>query len=81
MHQLDTLSGVAKGLTRSTDGLLIFDQDPENQGKIDEINLARADPRIVKLRESISAALRGVVDLWSTDATIGNVRSSLLIPF
>ncbi|KAF8064415.1 armadillo-type protein [Lyophyllum atratum] len=78
IHQLETLSGVAKGLTRSTDGLVILgERDSESQAKMDEMMRARDDPRTVKLRESISAALRGVVDLWSTDAGISNALSDL----
>ncbi|KAG5640713.1 hypothetical protein DXG03_007470 [Asterophora parasitica] len=76
IHQLETLSGVAKGLTRSTDGLLILgERDSESQTKLDEMIRARDDPRAVKLRESISAALGGVVELWSTDASTSNVSS------
>ncbi|RDB17659.1 Importin-13 [Hypsizygus marmoreus] len=79
VHQLETLSGVAKGLTRSTDGLLIFseEQDTEIQSKMDEMDIARADPRTLKLRDSISAALRSVVDLWSTDTEVANALSDL----
>ncbi|KAG5635745.1 hypothetical protein H0H81_010228 [Sphagnurus paluster] len=75
---LETLSGVAKGLTRSTDGLVILgERDSESQAKLDEMIRAREDPRTVKLRESISAALRGVVELWSTDAGISHALSDL----
>lgn len=74
IHHLETLSGVAKGLTRSTDGLLILgERDSELQAKLDEMMRAREDPRALELRESISVALRGVVDLWSTDAGISSV--------
>ncbi|KAF5376630.1 hypothetical protein D9615_007856 [Tricholomella constricta] len=78
IHQLEILSGVAKGLTRSTDGLVILgERDSESQAKLDDMARARDDPRTIKLRESISAALRGVVELWSTDASISNALSEL----
>lgn len=77
IQQLDTLSGVAKGLTRLTDGILIFsEQDEEQNGQLDAINRAREDPRMIKLRDSIFGALRGVVDLWSTDAEVAAVSLS-----
>lgn len=78
IQQLDTLSGVAKGLTRLTDGILIFsEQDEEQNGQLDAINRAREDPRMIKLRDSIFGALRGVVDLWSTDAEVAAALSDL----
>jgi hypothetical protein len=84
IQQLHTLSGVAKGLTRLTDGIrvLIFShQDQEQNGQLDAINRAREleDPQTIKLgHESIFAALRGVVDLWLTDAEVAVV--SLIQP-
>lgn len=75
IQQLDTLSGVAKGLTKSMDGILIFSEqeDEEHHGQLDAINRAREDLRMIKLRDSIFGSLRGVVDLWSTDAEVAAV--------
>lgn len=74
IQQLETLSGVAKGLTRSTDGILIFsEEDPETQVKLDEMARAREDVRMVKLRDAIFVAVRGAVDRWSTDAEVSHV--------
>jgi hypothetical protein len=74
IQQLDTLSGVAKGLTRLTDGILIFSEhDEEQDAQLDTIHRARDDLRMIKLRDSIFVALRGVVDLWSTDAEVAAV--------
>ena len=77
IQQLDTLSGVAKGLTRLADGILIFsdrDQEEEQNGHLELIHRARDDLRMVKLREQIFGALRVVVELWSTDAEVAAVR-------
>lgn len=74
IQQLETLSGVAKGLTRSTDGILIFsEEDPETQVKLDEMMRAREDVRMAKLRDAIFVAVRGAVDRWSTDAEVSHV--------
>jgi len=78
IQQLDTLSGVAKGLTRLTDGILIFSEEVDEQNEqLGAINCAREDFRMIKLRDSIFAALRGVVDLWSTDAEVAAVSSTV----
>jgi hypothetical protein len=77
IQQLDTLSGVAKGLTRLADGILIFfdrDQEEEQNGQLELIHRARDDLRMIKLREQIFGALRVVVELWSTDAEVAAVR-------
>ena len=47
------------------------------QAEAEKIRLARDDPRATKLREAIFAAIRGVVELWSVDAGVGNVRPCL----
>jgi importin-13 len=73
---LETLSGIAKGLTRTLDGLSVLEgeSDLNVQAEVEKIRLARDDPRATKLREVIFAAIRGVVELWSVDAGVGNVR-------
>ena len=70
------MSGVAKGLTRTLDGLSVLEgeSDFNVQAEAEKIRLARDDPRATKLREAIFAAIRGVVELWSVDAGVGNVR-------
>lgn len=76
------MSGVAKGLTRTLDGLSVLDgeSDSNMQAEAEKIRLARDDPRATKLREAIFAAIRGVVELWSVDAGVGNVRSCFYYP-
>ncbi|KAI8996297.1 ARM repeat-containing protein [Trametes punicea] len=77
VQQLETLTGVARGLTRVTDSLLALDDSPEVQAALEEMNRAREDPRIVKLREAILSAIRGSVELWSTDASVSDALSDL----
>ncbi|KAI0743038.1 ARM repeat-containing protein [Daedaleopsis nitida] len=77
VHQLETLTGVARGLTRVTDSLLALDDSPDVQAAIEEMNRARQDARVVKLREAISSGVRSTVELWSTDATISDALSDL----
>ncbi|TFK33337.1 armadillo-type protein [Crucibulum laeve] len=76
--QLETLAGIAKGLTRTTEGLFVLeDETPEATAEMDKINTAREDLRMIKLRESIFAGIRSVVDLWSSDAGINHALSDL----
>ncbi|KAG6853078.1 hypothetical protein C0991_007008 [Blastosporella zonata] len=78
INQLETLSGVAKGLTRSSDGLVILgERDSETQTQVEAMERAREDPRAVNLRRYISETLDGVVRLWSTDAGISTALSEL----
>ncbi|KAG6844170.1 hypothetical protein H0H87_009289 [Tephrocybe sp. NHM501043] len=78
INQLETLSGVAKGLTRSTDGLVILgERDSESQTQLEAMERARDDPRTVNLRRYISETLDAVVRLWSTDAGISTALSEL----
>ena len=71
MQQLQTLAGVAKGLTRSTD--MLSAEDTTSAAEAEHMQRARRDPRIVRLRETMLAAIRATVELWSTDAGISDV--------
>ena len=71
--QLQTLSGVAKGLTRTADSLLIIDETPAERAEAERLRRARDDYRMVKLRESLFAAARSTFELWSTDASVSDV--------
>ncbi|RDX49711.1 ARM repeat-containing protein [Lentinus brumalis] len=75
--QLETLTGVAKGLTRATDTILALDESPELQTAMENMTRARADPRAVKLREAILSGVRTTVELWSTDASVSDALSDL----
>ena len=70
--QLQTLSCVAKGLTRTADSLF-FDESPTEQLENGKMDRARADPRMVKLREGIFSGISATLDLWSTDAGVSDV--------
>ncbi len=78
VHQLETLTGVARGLTRVTDSLLALDDSPDVQAALEEVTRARADSRVVKLREAILSGVQTTVELWSTDATVSDVSETLL---
>lgn len=71
--QLQTLSGVSKGLTRTADSLLIIDETPAEREEAERLLRARDDYRMVKLRESLFEAVRGTFELWSTDASVSDV--------
>ncbi|KAG6814952.1 hypothetical protein H0H93_011532, partial [Arthromyces matolae] len=77
INELETLSGVAKGLTRSNDGLAVLgERDSEIQASLAEVERAREDPRVSRLQKSISDTLEAVFNLWSTDAGVSSVRSN-----
>lgn len=78
MIQLQIISGIAKGLTRSADSLLVLDESPEDIAEAERMSIARSDPRAVKLREDIFAAIRRTVELWSSDASVCDVSVSCL---
>ena len=69
--QLQTLSGVAKGLTRSAETL--FFDEPEDQTDAETMAKTRDDPRISKVREELFSAISATFDLWSTDASVSDV--------
>ena len=71
--QLQNISGVAKGLTRTSDSLLVLDQSFEGQAEAEQMQHSRNDLRMVKLREDLFSAIGGTVNLWSTDAGVSDV--------
>lgn len=73
--QLQTLSGVAKGLTRTADSLF-FDESPTEQLETGRMARAREDPRMVRLRDSVLSAISTTLEYWSTDASVSDVRST-----
>ncbi|TFK48147.1 ARM repeat-containing protein [Heliocybe sulcata] len=77
IQQLQTLTGVAKGLTRTNDGLVSLDDSDEEREALEHMNRARADPRMVKLRDELLNAVRGTVELMSTDASVSDALSDL----
>jgi hypothetical protein len=75
--QLHTLTGVAKGLTRTADSLF-YDESPTEQLQTGELARAREDPRILKLRNTIFSAISTTLEYWSTDAAVSDVRYTFL---
>ncbi|KAF8830638.1 hypothetical protein HHX47_DHR2001074 [Lentinula edodes] len=76
--QLETLTGIAKGLTRiSAFGDGLSDEEPGDDKEIQSIEAARQDPRMVQLRESILNAVRGCVDIFR-DAEIAQELNDLV---
>lgn len=73
IQQLQALSGVAKGLTRVSDSLLAIDESTEALEETERLNRAREDARIVDLRNLLMRAIESTVDIWSTDASVGDV--------
>ena len=65
---------MAKGLTWNIDPSLILDEYPVEQGQSDVVRLAREDARMVALRDALLSAISSTVDLWSTDASVSDVR-------
>ncbi|KZT68569.1 ARM repeat-containing protein [Daedalea quercina L-15889] len=78
IQQLVTVTGVAKGLTRTTDSLLIIDETPEAQEENKQMVQARDDPRMSRLREGLLAAIRRLVDFWTEDAIVSDGLSELI---
>ena len=56
-----------------TDSLLAQDESPDVQAAMEEMNRARSDPRVIKLREAILSAIRSTMEMWCTDAMISDV--------
>ncbi|THG94418.1 hypothetical protein EW026_g7050 [Hermanssonia centrifuga] len=77
VQQLQTIAGVARGLTRTNDSLLIFDDSPDMKQETERMRRARQDPRVVRLRDAILDATRRTVDLWCTDASVSDALSEL----
>jgi hypothetical protein len=75
ISQLQTLSGVAKGLTRTQDSLLILDESPEERAEAERLQQARDNYTMVKVREDLFNTIRNVATFWSTDAGVSDALS------
>jgi len=73
IQQLQALAGVAKGLTHASDSPLAIDDSAEALEETERLNRAREDARMVGLRDLLMQAITSTVDLWSTDASVGDV--------
>lgn len=76
--QLQTLTGVAKGLTWINESILDFEDTPETKARFEDTQNASADPRIVRVREVMLDGIRRTVELWSSDAGVADV--SVIFP-
>ncbi|KIM23910.1 hypothetical protein M408DRAFT_248853 [Serendipita vermifera MAFF 305830] len=73
ISQLRSLTGTAKGLTVISDPL--EDTIPVDQGAVSR---ARQDPRMIKVREDVVAAVDAVTNRWWADAEVISVLSELI---
>ena len=73
VQQLQALTGVAKGLTRAND---VFDLDDDGE-EDPHIVRVRQDDRMVRLREQMLQAIRAIINIWSSDAGVSEVRVAL----
>lgn len=73
IQQLQALTGVAKGLTRVSDSLLAIDDSAEALEETERLNRAREDVRMSGLRSLLMQAITSTIELWSTDASVGDV--------
>ncbi|EJD43963.1 ARM repeat-containing protein [Auricularia subglabra TFB-10046 SS5] len=79
MNELQALTGCAKGLTSQTDLWLDGeDEDGELEKERESMTQARADPRMVALRDAVAQALSRTVDVWSTDAGVSDSLSETI---
>lgn len=72
VSQLNTLAGVCKGLTRTSDPMM--DDDPDEQLELDKMDIARMEDRIVRLRGGLFDVIRVAMERWSSDAGVADVR-------
>lgn len=79
ISQLQTLSGVAKGLTRTQDSLLILDESPEERAEAERLQRARDDYTMVKVREDLFNTIRNIARYWSMDAGVSDVCSGVFL--
>lgn len=73
IQQLQALTGIGKGLTRASDSPLAIDDSAEALEETEKLNRAREDARMVSLRNLLMQAITSTVELWSTDASVGDV--------
>ncbi|KAL0062877.1 hypothetical protein AAF712_010197 [Marasmius tenuissimus] len=76
--QLETLSGIAKGLTSSTAGDLLLEDEPEVDLAFEALKSAREDQRATRLRQNILDAVRTCVELFGHDAGTAQAMNELV---
>ena len=78
IQQLQALTGVAKGLTRVSDPLPALDGSTEALEETESLNRARENVRMTGLRNLLMQAVTTTIELWSTDASVGDVGAPYL---
>ncbi|EJD04736.1 ARM repeat-containing protein [Fomitiporia mediterranea MF3/22] len=78
IQQLQTLTGCAKGLTRTSDILFAYDDDAD-KAEMEKMQQAREDSRMRSLREGIIQGTQGVMLQWSTDALTADALNGLIV--
>ncbi|KAL4071677.1 armadillo-type protein [Scleroderma yunnanense] len=76
--QLQTLTGVSKGLTRTTDSLLVLEESSADQVEVERLQRARDDYRMMKLREDLFGGIRSTIEVWSADASVSDALADLI---
>ncbi|KIY73852.1 ARM repeat-containing protein [Cylindrobasidium torrendii FP15055 ss-10] len=76
--QLETLAGVARGLTRLSDDIVDIDDEVQGQAVVRSIHNAREDRGISEFREEILAVLGRCVEMAGHDASIGQAINELV---
>lgn len=71
---------MAKGLTRTGDSIVAIDNSVEAQEEADRLNRAREDARMSGLRSLLMQGITTTVELWSTDASVGDV-GAIYLPY
>ena len=61
--QLQTLTGILQGLTRTTDSLLVLEESSADQAEAEQLQQTRDDYCMVKLREDIFGAFRSTIGI------------------
>ena len=56
-----------------SDSLLVIDESVEALEETERLNKAREDARMTGLRDLLMQAITLTVDLWSMDASVGDV--------
>lgn len=77
MNELQALTGCAKGLTSQNETFFSADEEDDDNdvaAERERMERARSHPDMIKLRDAIALALSRTVDVWSTDASVSDVR-------
>ncbi|KZT39584.1 hypothetical protein SISSUDRAFT_1061061 [Sistotremastrum suecicum HHB10207 ss-3] len=74
--QLEALTGCARGLTQGSENTWILDEPSPQEAE--ELERARGDERMRRVREGLLGVVEGVLGVWGGDAGVGDSLSDLL---